>query len=587
MATIVTVHGTFDSGPESGQRWWQRGSQFETQLRGLVEGDDGKADFVRHIWNGLNSEISRRSAGRTLCKCLVDLEKKGERYCLISHSHGGSVILSALMLSTYRRRALPGLSRWITVGAPFITFARKRLLFSRLGLFGKGAYLSAFTVLCLLGLNSWLFLTDTDSVHIDTAVGGSGVAILIFLLVEAIFSWSADRGALSYEDFSRSIAGDPVYITVYHRLVYLAAVGAALAYTLSSDSPQNLAGRFITASIFLVGLYFLIAGIDRLGSKLIGARRSGDGAKNASWQSLWISLRHSQDEAVEGLRQLPSVSFPIFGRDFAVAPLTLASALAFPILIIAALFSPTLMHWWGAMETLPPNIKISPISTFLRAPYPLIAPVSNALEPPLFASRMIAIFFEISFYVLAAIAFVAVMRHLASTVSWLLSAILNKVAWHQIQDSAYGNDTPGEVSKSASDAPRFTDPRQPLPHDLAAEISKFADTAIAKSASKVRASFNRLAFGRDKKAHSDLIAEYLTWDELIHTAYFKVALFNKLIAYAIAHSKGFRPSALFLADPDYNRVAGWYEELTGATAGERKDGAIGSDVKAMEPAISA
>jgi hypothetical protein len=42
----------------------------------------------------------------------------------------------------------------------------------------------------------------------------------------------------------------------------------------------------------------------------------------------------------------------------------------------------------------------------------------------------------------------------------------------------------------------------------------------------------------DKRSRSDLISEYLTWDELIHTAYFKVPLFNKLPAYSITRSEG-------------------------------------------------
>jgi hypothetical protein len=46
MVTIITVHGTFSSGPENGEHWSQKGSQFECELRRLVEGEDGKLDFV-------------------------------------------------------------------------------------------------------------------------------------------------------------------------------------------------------------------------------------------------------------------------------------------------------------------------------------------------------------------------------------------------------------------------------------------------------------------------------------------------------------------------------------------------------------
>jgi hypothetical protein len=34
-----------------------------------------------------------------------------------------------------------------------------------------------------------------------------------------------------------------------------------------------------------------------------------------------------------------------------------------------------------------------------------------------------------------------------------------------------------------------------------------------------------------------------------------------LVAYAIANSDGFRPTETFKNHPDYNLVAGWYEEI--------------------------
>jgi hypothetical protein len=48
-----------------------------------------------------------------------------------------------------------------------------------------------------------------------------------------------------------------------------------------------------------------------------------------------------------------------------------------------------------------------------------------------------------------------------------------------------------------------------------------------------------------------------------------VPLFNKLLAYSIAHSEGFKPTERFLADPDYPRVAAWHGELI-ATAEKSK-----------------
>ncbi len=166
-------------------------------------------------------------------------------------------------------------------------------------------------------------------------------------------------------------------------------------------------------------------------------------------------------------------------------------------------------------------------------------------------------------YMAGAILIVALANVLARVVSRFLSTALDKLAWRQIRASAYGNDTQGEDALSAAGTPEASlGPKLPLPAALEGEISQSADAAAATSVSKLRASIHRLAFAEDERARSDLVSEYLTWDELIHTAYFRVPRFNKLVAHAIANSKGFRPTAQLLADPDYVLLAEWHAGLT-------------------------
>ena len=66
---------------------------------------------------------------------------------------------------------------------------------------------------------------------------------------------------------------------------------------------------------------------------------------------------------------------------------------------------------------------------------------------------------------------------------------------------------------------------------------------------------------------ADMLSEYLTWEELIHTSYFQVPRFRKLVAYAISRADGFRPTEAFRADPDYELVAAWFERLKGGDRG--------------------
>src|SRR5262249_21701811 len=154
----------------------------------------------------------------------------------------------------------------------------------------------------------------------------------------------------------------------------------------------------------------------------------------AEWLGRWFSLRHSQDEAIEGLRQLPRVSFPIFGRDFAVAPLTLASAIGVPIILLLLAISPSSINWfvktWGLTVTHEPSAS-SYILTFLELP---ISWFRERL-PDLVWKTMVLTVSPASFFV-GAIIFVIVARYFASIVSRLLSAALDRVAWRQIRASA-------------------------------------------------------------------------------------------------------------------------------------------------------
>lgn len=149
MATIVTVHGTFSSGPLEGQKWWQRGSSFATRLPELVEGADGRTNMEPFVWSGLNSETVRRSAGERLAMRLTELEAVGEPYAVIGHSHGGSVISAAILNAARAQHTLPLMQSWITVGTPFIKTERQRFLFSRLGILGKAVYLTLLTFFVL------------------------------------------------------------------------------------------------------------------------------------------------------------------------------------------------------------------------------------------------------------------------------------------------------------------------------------------------------------------------------------------------------------------------------------------------------
>ena len=154
MATIITVHGTNATGPEQGTRWWQQGGVLDTHLRQWVEGENGAFVLQPMIWDGANSESSRRAAAEKLLSAMDRLESVGEPYCVVGHSHGGSVAVHALRLAASQQKDLPGLARCVTVGTPFIKFSRSRWLFTRSKLLEKAVMTAmggfAFLFFCFL-----------------------------------------------------------------------------------------------------------------------------------------------------------------------------------------------------------------------------------------------------------------------------------------------------------------------------------------------------------------------------------------------------------------------------------------------------
>jgi hypothetical protein len=160
MATIITVHGTFAhmggeptevAAPGVEPQWWQRGSPTEADLEKLVQSSDGPVRFVPFIWNGDNSVLARREAGSELLKRMQELDKDDENYCVVSHSHGGSVVSAALMEASSRGKKLSGLQRWITVGTPFVKLRKETTLFLRLTLFQKAMFVASLMLLLMLG----------------------------------------------------------------------------------------------------------------------------------------------------------------------------------------------------------------------------------------------------------------------------------------------------------------------------------------------------------------------------------------------------------------------------------------------------
>ncbi len=611
MATVVTVHGTFAHSAGTADalglnesadlQWWQAGSTFESHTRELIRGADGKLEFLPFVWSSVNSELARRNAGSSLLTMLRGLEARQENYCLIGHSHGGSVIASALVESVARGAPLNGMKKWISIGTPFVELKKERFLFSRLSLTRQVLFVASLMLLMM-----FLFYV------VGELLGGSGRVGSEYYWVRLLFSGTM-------------------------------------------------------MSIPFVVLYIVFKYLD--GRELFSYGRRAIRRAYELYAPKWLSLCHEDDEAVQGLRYLPSVKLHFFEKDFAVSTLTMAAIFFLPVAYLLAVTSPTVMV--GIADFLKNTVydvnqyqgSEGPITAARQEMRRLSREMRDAreeaeksgLQPsqaedsrrraeqlrselrekrqkletsfPEFAQAERALRFKRRFlekdgkpceggslcggghdyalnskllfhvvtdelssavvndeigwgafggtlrllvpivlvpivFALLALAFLAVIRLIAVRISAWLSRGLNSMTLSEIRRSAFGNDTDGEIAFAADHRPGWITPGYcDLPGELGDKITQCSNQATFQSLAKFRNAISTLAFaeGGDKK--TEMVSSYLSWKELIHTCYFDVPEFRKLVARAISDAEGFAPTDRFKIDPDYATTLRWLKEV--------------------------
>jgi len=477
MATIITVHGTNATGPEEGPNWWQRTSEFERDVREFVQADDGKIDFKPFIWDGANSEMSRRKAGTKLLGEMKALEAQGNKYCLVGHSHGGSVIGHCLVESASRRDLLSYLSRWITVATPFIQTKRNKLLFNRIGLFGKPSYFA--TLIWAITILGVVYVSMDES---KPALDADLLTLLLLL-------------------------GFIPFICFY-----------AITLLITSGQSKQYAPSVLHRAI------------DSFGSS-------------------WISFRHRNDEAVEGLRSISRLHVAIFSRRFAVSWMLLFTAVVAVSIVFAGGFVEfSLSLWFIAL--------LEKLTSWFREllPQSLLIP---GIGPGIFGFLFFILGFGFMFLLML------LLRPISILASLLLSRGLDRLTWSQIRQSAFGNDTSGETAIGSLEVPSWLDRKfSSLPDDISCVLADKANEAAAQSSDKFRDAISKLAFSlASEKDPKKVVADYITWNELIHNVYFKLPIFRKLVCYAIAHSPGFAPSEKLKNAPEYEKLGRWLEQV--------------------------
>ncbi len=606
MATVISVHGTYAHDgnideaarrtvPGGGQ-WWQPGSDYEREMGALLTADDGTVEVVPFVWSGENSELARRQAGARLLQEMMALEKRREPYCVVGHSHGGSVVSAALLRAASKRQRLEHLKRWVTVGTPFVRHEREQLLFARLDLMSKvffvasGMLLMMFLVYLLTELlagETMLFGRTFPGVLLVTGAMMSLPALLFYVWV-----YTRDSNALlNYRERVVSRARDyfssrwlslahpedeaiqglglmrDAKLSVVDRsfavssITMLSVFALPLAYVLLLASPAAMLGlaNWLKTEVYeqraSPGTIKALEGLRReLADKRRAARKSaaetGQADAEATRQerrARWIEYRERRKELIARHPDLNAAERAerfrgrFFERDERPCEGGQLCGAGRDLRINSAL----LLH-----------VVTDELSWAIGGDALVDSPARW-----LFSLALPAVLVPVIFGLLALAVMMAI-RAVASLVSALLSRLLNMVTSSEVRRAAYGNDTEGEIAVDAGDRPVWIERSPPrLPAPLSAIVTAYSDAVAVNSLSKFRRAIGEFASSEQRHIGDGGLSGYFTWKELVHSAYFDVPEFRKLVAQVVSRAEGFAPSPSFRADPDFERTAAWLDAL--------------------------
>jgi hypothetical protein len=611
VATVVSVHGTFahEGGTAEALKiadgqtpwWWQPNSEFEAHMRELVQGEDGRIDFIPFVWKAWNSEVERRRAGTELLTILRELEARHENYCLVGHSHGGSVIASALLESTGRGKPLEHMRSWLTVGTPFVQLQKERWLFARLTLTRKVAFVaSAMLLMMFIFYAAGELISGAPNARLEgyytRLIFSAGMMSIPFIAFYTFFKFLDARELLSYgrravRNFREHYA--PKWRAFYHKddeavqgLKYLPKVNlsffergfAASTITMASIFVLPLAYLFVvTSPTVMVGIAnFLrdqVYGVDQfknIETQITAAREE--------MRTAMRQIRKADDEAesgglspstAESARQRARDLRKTFREkrrgietqhpDFAEAERALRFKRRFLERDGVPCDGGTLCGG-GTEYALNSKLLYHVVTDELSS-----AVVNDDWDFGAMGGvlRLIAPIVLVPIVsLLLALGILAVIEFLAARISAVLSTNLNRLTLSEIKRSAFGNDTEGEVALGVNYGPSWIkESFHPLPTGIGEKITEQSNSMAYQSLSKFRNAISTLAFseGADK---AGLVANYLSWKELIHTSYFDVPEFRKLIAQTISQTPGFSATEAFQRDRDYEPSKKWLEAIT-------------------------
>jgi len=353
--------------------------------------------------------------------------------------------------------------------------------------------------------------------------------------------------------------------------IVLASYFAMAALVLAAELQTHFDRLYIlfTAATLLppVAVHLYFAWLDRRRYAIYAASLHSLAGKRFGGK--FLPLWHTSDEVIGALKSVPQTRFHIFQPAFLLGSIVVAYMALLPVLTFFIL---SLIGRLCPDQPPPGESQLCPVempSWWLKPFYDgfwlshnYFGKYLSLQEHPLLII-VAAYMISLGVFALLALAGLTGLRKFGPFGTGVIATFLNGKVNRAVVETTYGNDDRALTATACSPIPFDTVPFAPLPTELQDLLSAYADTEASKTLGKLRTVVGDL-IANVGSAKGMIIDEYLTWSELIHTSYFEVPLFRKLVCYAIAHSPGFRPSDALRADPDYEKLGRWLETIHGA-----------------------
>lgn len=619
MAKIVTVHGTFahieigsdGSSSDAQKQWWQPGSTFEISLKNMVEPDPAanepgsSVEFKPFVWSGDNSERERRKAGSRLLRDLQALESRNEKYCIVGHSHGGSVISSALLEAASRGFELKGLQKWITIGTPFVEMRRERFLFLRLPLLLKAMFVASLMLLFMylfyvvgeLLDGQRMIENERQLIRLLVSTALTAIPFIVFYLIALIL----DRRRLFYyrksnKEKARHLFGDrwlplsheddeavrglgslrQIRMQIFSKsfavpvlsLMSVFILPLLYLYVLFSPSLMVSIANYLKTEVYEINSYAgqeagvkgMLDSIRQRTRQIQQARKRLDDvdiqpgdrleeqSKIRNWRKERLDLRQQLDKKYPDATAIQRAQR--FERRFLQERVNgqrrpCASG-----------------NLCGEGQDILLNAKLLfHLVTDEVASWTLDESAGRGIWGRLLRSAVPVLLVPLVFG-LSAILLVLLVQFLARIFSSAISRWLDSQTWFEVRRTALGNDTEAEVAVGTAPAPSWQNKSAGfLPSAVGEPIAIHSNQAMSHAIEKIRNSISEFALHEGTDGQIGSVLNYLTWQELIHTSYFEVPEFRVLLARAISESEGFEPSTAFRSRPDYKDVETWLRTI--------------------------